>query len=115
MGETQRPGGRERGVGDSLRAAIERTLQATAGPAATTRDRAAELLDEVARLGGEARDEIARRGGEARDELARRGTEARGEVARRLEALERRLEQLESKLGQAKGDGDGDIKPQAED
>ena len=32
----------------ALRSAIERTFEATAGPAAGTRDRAVELLDEVA-------------------------------------------------------------------
>jgi hypothetical protein len=71
VGDPQRPGG-ERGVGDALRTAVERTLQATAGSAVATKDRAAELLDEVARLGGEARGELARRGVEARDEIARR-------------------------------------------
>lgn len=34
---------------EALRSAIERTFEATAGPAASTRDRAVELLDEVAR------------------------------------------------------------------
>jgi hypothetical protein len=36
---------------EALRAAIERTFEATAGSAASTRDRAVELLDEVARRG----------------------------------------------------------------
>jgi polyhydroxyalkanoate synthesis regulator phasin len=60
MDDPQRQSSGERGVGDALRAAIERTLQATAGPAATTRERAGELLDEVVRRGRGARDEIAR-------------------------------------------------------
>lgn len=59
-------------MGDALRTAIERTLQATAGPATTTRERAGELLDEVVRRGRGARDELARRGEDARDEVARR-------------------------------------------
>lgn len=83
MTDPTRPGA-ERGVGDALRSAIERTLQATAGPATTTRERAGELLDEVVRRGRVARDEVGRRGEEARDELARRGQGARDEVARRL-------------------------------
>ena len=36
---------------EALRSAIERTIEATAGSAASTRDRAVELLDEVARRG----------------------------------------------------------------
>ena len=46
---------------EALRSAIERTFQATAGSAAGTRDRAVELLDEVAKRG--------RRG--VRDQLGR--------------------------------------------
>ena len=36
---------------EALRAAIERTFEATAGSAASTRDRAVDLLDEVAKRG----------------------------------------------------------------
>jgi polyhydroxyalkanoate synthesis regulator phasin len=75
------------GAGDSVRAAVERTMRATAGSAATTRDRAADLVDEVVR-----------RGRDAGAGLARRGQEATGEVGKRLEALERRLGELESNL-----------------
>jgi hypothetical protein len=46
---------------EALRSAIERTFEATAGSAAGTRDRAVELLDEVAKRG--------RRG--VRDQLGR--------------------------------------------
>ena len=91
--------GSEGGVADALRAAVERTMQATAGSAVTTRERATELVDDVVRLGRDARDELARRGQEAGAGLARRGQEATGEVGRRLEALERRLAELESELG----------------
>ena len=101
-------------VGESLRAAIERTLDATATSASSTRERAGELVDEVVKLGRGARDELARRGQEAREGitrrgqeaaggLARRGQEASGEVAKRLELLERRLTELEARLG---GDAD---------
>ena len=73
-------------------------MRATAGSAASTRERAGELVDEVVRRGREARDELARRGQEAGAELARRGQEATGEVGRRLELLERRLAELEERL-----------------
>lgn len=88
----------ESGVADAVRAAVERTMRATAGSAASTRGRAAELVDDVVRRGRDARDELARRGQEAGAGLARRGQEATGEVGRRLEALERRLAELESEL-----------------
>ena len=102
---------------DSVRAAVERTMRATAGSAASTRGRAAELVDEVVRRGRDARDELARRGQEAGAELARRGQEATGEVGRRLEALERRLAELESSLAaeRRKSSGAGaETKPEAE-
>ncbi len=40
---------------EALRSAIERTFEATAGSAASTRDRAVELLDEVAKRGRDVR------------------------------------------------------------
>ena len=43
---------------EALRSAIERTFEATAGPAASTRDRAVDLLDEVAKRGREVRDQL---------------------------------------------------------
>jgi polyhydroxyalkanoate synthesis regulator phasin len=89
----------EGGVADSVRAAVERTMRATAGSAASSRERAGELVDDVVRRGRDARDELARRGQEAGAELARRGQEATGEVGRRLELLERRLAELEDRLG----------------
>jgi polyhydroxyalkanoate synthesis regulator phasin len=91
------------GVAESVRAAVERTMRATAGSAAGTRERAGELVDEVVRRGREARDELARRGQEAGAELARRGQDATGEVGRRLELLEQRLVELESRLGPEDG------------
>ncbi len=45
---------------EALRSAIERTFEATAGSAASTRDRAVELLDEVAKRGREVRDQLGR-------------------------------------------------------
>ena len=74
-------------VGDTLRTAVERTLAATAGSASETRQRARELLDEVAR-----------RGEEAREQLGRRGDAAREEVSERIGLIERRLADLERLL-----------------
>ena len=96
----------EGGVADAVRAAVERTMRATAGSASSSRSRAAELVDDVVRRGREARDELARRGQEAGAGLARRGQEATGEVGRRMEALERRLAELEQRLGAEGGDED---------
>ncbi len=45
---------------EALRAAIERTFEATAGSAASTRDRAVDLLDEVAKRGRDVRDQLGR-------------------------------------------------------
>jgi hypothetical protein len=90
------PGGG--GISDALRAAVERTLQATSGSTAETRERAVELLDEVARRGREARAGLTRRGQEAGAGLARRGQATRGEVVRQLEALESRLAAIEALL-----------------
>jgi polyhydroxyalkanoate synthesis regulator phasin len=117
----------EHGVAESLRAAVERTLELAGRPAgggaALTRDRATELLDEVARRGREARDALARRGQEAGaelarrrqevgDEFARRSQDARQEVARRLEGLERRLAAIEEAL---RREADQNPRPKAED
>jgi polyhydroxyalkanoate synthesis regulator phasin len=119
----------ERGVAEALRSAVERTLELAGRPAgggaALTRDRATELLDELARRGREARDALARRGQEAGaelsrrrreagGELARRGEDARHQVARRLERLERRLAALEEAL-RPEGEGERKPRPEAED
>ncbi len=62
-----------KGLSDGLRDAIERTFAATAGSASETRERAGELLDEVARRGDEAREAVK----DARRKVVRRGQEAR--------------------------------------
>jgi polyhydroxyalkanoate synthesis regulator phasin len=118
--------GERSGVPDGLRAAVERTLAATASSAATTRERAqelvgdvpplrpaplreraGELLDEVARLGQEAGQRIARGGKEAREAvgLARRGEIER--LERRLAALERRVASLERPAPRANPEVEG--------
>jgi polyhydroxyalkanoate synthesis regulator phasin len=106
-----RPTPEESGVTDALRAAIERTLAATAPAAAQTRERAGELLDELARRGQEARTEISKRGQDARDELSRRGHEAQAELARQIEGLEHRLASIEELLRRRGPDSD-EPKPQ---
>jgi polyhydroxyalkanoate synthesis regulator phasin len=109
-----RQAGEDRGVAESLRSAIERTMRATAGSAASSRERAAELLDEVVRRGQEAGSELARRGQEAGVELARRGQEATGEVSRRLELLEQRLAELEARLEAESSEQRGEPRPEYE-
>ena len=42
----------------ALREAIERTFEATTGSAASTRDRAVELLDEIAKRGRDVRNQL---------------------------------------------------------
>lgn len=101
------------GISESLRSAIEGTFAATAGSAGETRERAAELLDEVAKRGRGARDEVVRRGQEARDgvtskvevareEVVRAGSEASADVVHRVEeelrSISERLAQLEASL-----------------
>ncbi len=124
--------GDENGVTDALRAAIERTLAATAPAAGQTRERAGELVDEISKRGQGARDELARRGQvagaeiakfgqEARDALSRRGVGATSELRAQLDALEKRLASIEDAL---KGSQDpagpdstanpGEPKPKAE-
>lgn len=91
------------GVGDALRAAVERTLAATADSAEETRQRAQDLLDDVVRRGQHAGERVARRGEEATRGLAEainelRRADAAGieELAVRLAAVERRLAALEA-------------------
>jgi hypothetical protein len=43
---------------EALRAAIDRTFEATVGSAASTRDRAVDLLDEVAKRGRDVREQL---------------------------------------------------------
>lgn len=101
------------GISDALRRAIESTFAATTGPAGDTRERAAELLDEVSKRGRGARDEMVKRGQEARDEVVKKGQEARQEVVRKgqeasadvvsrveeeLRAISERLAKLEAAL-----------------
>lgn len=91
------------GVGEALRAAVERTLAATADSAEETRQRAQDLLDDVVRRGHLARERVARRGEEATrgladaiSEMRRADAEGIEELSERLGAVERRLAALEA-------------------
>jgi polyhydroxyalkanoate synthesis regulator phasin len=79
------------GISDALRRAIESTFAATAGPAGETRERAGELLDEVAKRGRGARDEVTKRGREASADVVSR-------VEDELHAISERLAKLEASL-----------------
>ena len=120
------------GVADALRAAIERTLAATAPAAGQTRERAGEIVGEISKRGQGAREELARRGQEAGAEIARlgqearevlskRGLEATGELRTQLDLLEKRLASVEDRLksvpggsGPEPGSPDAESKPKAE-
>ena len=100
MDEPRSP--QEGGLPDALRAAVERTLQATADSAAGGRERTAEVLDEVARRGQEARDAsatIAARIVEAIGEMRLARGEDVSALSERVAALEQRLETIERGLG----------------
>jgi len=122
--ESSGPSG-DRSLQEALRAAVERTLAATAGSASETRGRAQELLDDVAKRGQEARDTVGRRGQEAREASASVTTRvveaiqemrlASGEEVRALEeqlaAIERRVSDLEQRSRDAR---ERDPEPQVE-
>ncbi len=101
----------QRGVPDSVRAAIERTFAATAEGAAETRERAGAALDEVSRRGREARRTVTGRAQEARESssgAANRVIEAiegmrlasrdeLRELSKQVDELAKRVEELEAK------------------
>jgi polyhydroxyalkanoate synthesis regulator phasin len=94
---------------DSLRAAVERTLAATAGSASETRQIARDLLDEVARRGEEAREDLARRGEAAREGVNRRAGAAREDLARRGDEAGNRLADAIADLRLAVRDDSGGL------
>ena len=88
------------GVGDALRAAVERTLAATADSATGTRQRAQSLVDDVVRRGQVARDEVTRRGEEASSRLAEAISDLRSADGESLEELRGRIASLEGRLSE---------------
>ena len=103
--------GEARGLPESLREAIERTFAASADSAVETRERAQEMLDEVARRGQKAREAVAERAQEASQASASAATKVIEAIEgmrlatredmrlleRRLEDLSKRVAELESK------------------
>lgn len=79
------------GISDALRSAVERTYSATAGPAAETRERAQELLDDLV---GRAEKLMARRG----EQLTRAGREELSKLEDEIAQIRKRLGDLESSL-----------------
>lgn len=106
------------GISDALKLAVDKTYAATAGPIGERRERASELLDDVVRRGERARDDVVRRGERARDVVSERveglrediqrvvpGREDLHRVEQELQAIGKRLEELEASL-RKKGKGD---------
>jgi polyhydroxyalkanoate synthesis regulator phasin len=102
--ETKPP--RERGLPDALRAAVERTLAATADAGADTRGRAQEVLDEVARRGRGAREAsaaVTSRLVEAIQEMRLATGDEVKALGEQIEALDRRIAALEGELERRQG------------
>ena len=76
---------------DAVRSAVDQAFHATAGGAATTRERAQELADELAHAAGRFR--------EALDELRPPTADELRALGRRIDALEKRLSALEGSGG----------------
>lgn len=90
---------------DALRKAVERTFAASAEGAAETRDRAEEMLDQVARRGREARESSAGAASRVIEAVEGMRLASRDDVralSDRVEELSRRVSELEA---QAKVEG----------
>lgn len=85
-------------VGDALRAAVEKTLAATADSATETRQRAQDLLDDVVRRGQVAREQVTRRGEEATARVAEAIGDLRTAEGEDVEELRSRIALLEARL-----------------
>lgn len=80
---------------DTLRSAVDRTVQATLGQAQFTRDRAQEVVDELAGTAGKVRGAL--------DDLKPASGEDVKSLGARLGALEKRVAGLEKAKGSGKG------------
>jgi polyhydroxyalkanoate synthesis regulator phasin len=76
------------GRGDAVRAAAAQAIEATAGQAGFTRERAQQLADELVHAAGRFRETLEELRPVAADEL--------GTLRERVQALEARVEQLET-------------------
>ena len=107
MAKAQKPNG----ISEALKAAVDKTYAATAGPLGETRERAAGVLDDVVRRGERAREAVSERGERAREAVSERveglregvgrvvpGKEELGRVEEELAAIGKRLEELEASL-----------------
>jgi polyhydroxyalkanoate synthesis regulator phasin len=103
------------GVGDALRAAVERTLSATAGSATETRQRGKELLDDVVRRGVSARERVSRRGEEATARIAGALGDLRTSEPADAAPLDARLTQIERRVAELERAIVGYSNPQVED
>jgi polyhydroxyalkanoate synthesis regulator phasin len=91
----------ERGLPDALRTAVERTLAAAGGAGADTRERAQDVLDEVARRGRGAREAsaaITSRLAEAIQDMRLATGDEVNALGEQIEALDRRIAELEREL-----------------
>lgn len=98
--ESSGPSG-DRSLQEALRAAVERTLAATAGSASETRGRAQELLDDVAKRGQEAREasaSVTTRVVDAIQEMRLASGEEVRALDEQLAAVERRVADLEQRF-----------------
>lgn len=111
-GEGEPPG---EGVGDALRAAVERTLAVTADSATETRRRAQSLLDDVVRRGQVAREQVARRGEETTTRLGEAITDLRPADGSDLEVLRERLAGLELRIARLESRPRTESSPLVED
>jgi polyhydroxyalkanoate synthesis regulator phasin len=102
------------GVGEALRAAVERTLAVTADSATETRQRAQGLLDDVVRRGNVAREQVTRRGEEAGARLAEAIGELRAADQEDLGALRARVALLEKRLERLEFAHEDEAKPEVE-
>ena len=113
--ESSGPSG-DRSLQEALRAAVERTLAATAGSASDTRGRAQELLDDVAKRGQEARDasaSITTRVVDAIGEMRLASGEEVRALDEQLARIERRVATLEQRF-RDDGPPAGGPKPEVE-
>ena len=81
-------GKKQQSRGDAVRAAAAQAIEATAGQAGFTRERAQQIADELVSAAGRVRDTL--------EDLRPAGTEELVALRERVEALEARVEKLEA-------------------
>jgi len=81
-------GKKQQSRGDAVRAAAAQAIEATAGQAGLTRERAQQIADELVSAAGRVRDTL--------EDLRPAGTEELVALRERVEALEARVQKLEA-------------------